>query len=122
MLGYGEETKASRIGEILAGDEFYSYDAKYNNEESKTVIGADLTKDVTEYIRESARRIFQVVDGFGLSRVDFFYDTVNSEVVFNEINTLPGFTSISMYPMLFEDQGYSKKELITTLLNMASER
>ncbi len=122
VLGNGREAAASGLGEILAADEFYSYEAKYYNVESKTVLGPELPAGKTEEIRENACRIFRAVDGFGLSRVDFFYDTVNERVVFNEINTLPGFTSISMYPMLWEKEGYSKKALIDKLLEMTETR
>lgn len=122
VLGNGRDVEASGLGEILAADEFYSYDAKYYNAESKTVLGPELPIGVTEEIREDARKIFRAVDGFGLSRVDFFYDTVRRRVVFNEINTLPGFTSISMYPMLWEKEGFSKELLIDKLLDMAKDR
>ncbi len=122
VLGDEKEVRASGIGEILAADEFYSYEAKYYNAESKTVIGPELPAGVADRIREAARQIFCAVDGFGLSRVDFFYDTVRKEVVFNEINTMPGFTAISMYPSLWEAEGISKKELLRELLHMAQKR
>lgn len=122
VLGDEKEVQASGLGEILAADEFYSYEAKYYNAESKTVIGPELPDGVTEKIREAAKQIFRAVDGFGLSRVDFFFDTEKQEPVFNEINTLPGFTAISMYPTLWEAEGLSKKELIRKLLAMAENR
>lgn len=122
VFGDEKDVQASALGEILAADEFYSYEAKYNNAESKTVIGPKLPDGVTEQIREAAKRIFRAVDGFGLSRVDFFFDTEKQEMVFNEINTLPGFTAISMYPTLWEAEGVSKKELIRRLLAMAETR
>lgn len=122
VLGDEKEVQASGLGEILAADEFYSYEAKYYNAESKTVIGPKLPDGVTEKIREAAKQIFRAVDGFGLSRVDFFFDTEKQELVFNEINTLPGFTAISMYPTLWEAEGLSKKELIKKLLAMAENR
>lgn len=93
VLG-GRLVQASGIGEVVAADEFYSYDAKYNNVESKTVIGPELPDGKAEEIRKDAVAIFKAVDGFGLSRVDFFLENGTNEVVFNEINTLPGFTSI----------------------------
>lgn len=122
VLGTARDVDASGIGEVLAADEFYSYDAKYNNAESQTILNPELPDGVAEQIREAAKRIFVALDGFGLSRVDFFYDTVNGEIVFNEINTLPGFTSISMYPMLWEERGVEKQELVTRLIEMADER
>lgn len=122
VLGYGKNTKASGVGEILAAAEFYDFDAKYNNKESKTVIGADIPSEIEEEIRSSAVKIFNALDGFGLSRVDFFLENGTNRVVFNEINTLPGFTSISMYPMLWNDEGYDIETLTETLIEMASER
>lgn len=122
VLGDERDVQASGLGEILAADEFYSYEAKYYNAESKTVIGPKLPDGVTGQIRDAAKRIFRAVDGFGLSRVDFFFDTEKQELVFNEINTLPGFTAISMYPTLWEAEGLTKKELIRRLLTMAESR
>ena len=122
VLGYGKNTKASRVGEILAAAEFYDFDAKYNNAESKTVIGADLPDGKEAEVQKDAVAIFNALDGFGLSRVDFFLEKDTNEVVFNEINTLPGFTSISMYPMLWKDKGYSIESLVETLIEMAKER
>ena len=121
VLG-GKEVRASGVGEILAAAEFYDYEAKYINAESKTIINADLDKDVIEKIRKSAVEIFKAVDGFGLSRVDFFVEKDTNEVVFNEINTLPGFTSISMYPMLWKEKGISVSELIDKLIQLAYKR
>ena len=114
--------KASGVGEILAAAEFYDYDAKYNNSESKTVINPDLPHDTVEKIREYAIDIFTVIDGSGLSRVDFFVENGSGEIVFNEINTMPGFTEISMYPMLWDAKGISKKELINKLIDSAKCR
>lgn len=124
VMGYGNTTKASGVGEILAAGEaaFYDFDAKYNNADSKTVIGPDLPEGKEEEIREDAVKIFNALDGFGLSRVDFFLEEVTNEVVFNEINTLPGFTSISMYPMLWNAKGYDIEKLVETLIEMSVER
>ena len=122
VLGGGQKPVASSgVGEILAAAEFYDYEAKYFNEQSRTVIGPELPGDSAERVRKAAERIFNAVDGYGLARVDFFV-TDGGEVVFNEINTLPGFTSISMYPMLWEAAGISKKELIDRLITLAFER
>lgn len=117
-----DDIKSSGVGEILAAAEFYDYDAKYNNAESKTVLSADLPSNIIDEIRESSRRIFRAVDGTGLARVDFFVEENTNEVVFNEINTLPGFTSISMFPMLWQDNGIEIKELVEKLINLALER
>lgn len=121
MLG-GQSPAASQVGEILAAAEFYDFDAKYNNEESRTVIDPDLSDAVKEKIRTSAVAIFQAVGGFGLSRVDFFVEKDTNEVIFNEINTLPGFTNISMYPMLWEAEGMTKEELLDRIIDLAFER
>lgn len=122
VLGHDKTTIASGVGEILAAAEFYDYDAKYNNADSKTVIGPDLPSGVEDEIREKAVKIFNALDGFGLSRVDFFMEDNTNSVVFNEINTLPGFTSISMYPMLWEAKGYDINKLVETLIEMSEER
>lgn len=121
VLGGGDAVEASGVGEILAAAEFYDYDAKYNNPQSQTVIDPDLPEDVVEEIRRDAVSIFKSVDGHGLSRVDFFVKD-DGTVIFNEINTIPGFTAISMYPMLWEARGISKKELVQKLIDLAYER
>ncbi|MBQ9120346.1 MAG: D-alanine--D-alanine ligase [Lachnospiraceae bacterium] len=121
VLG-GIGAKASGVGEVLAAAEFYDYDAKYNNAESKTDISPELPEGVSEKIADEAERIFAAVDGFGLSRVDFFLEKDTNEVVFNEINTLPGFTAISMYPMLWAAKGISKETLVEQLLELAFTR
>ena len=122
VIGYDKTTKASGIGEILAAAEFYDFDAKYNNAESKTVIDPELPAGKAEEIRENAVKIFNALDGFGLSRVDFFLEKDTNSVVFNEINTLPGFTSISMYPMLWKAKGYTIESLVEELIEMSVER
>lgn len=121
VLG-GEEVEASGVGEILAAAEFYDYDAKYNNAESKTIVDPEMPEGVVEKLRQSAVEIFKAVDGFGLARVDFFVENGTNDVIFNEINTLPGFTSISMYPMLWEAKGIDKKELVNRLIKLAFTR
>lgn len=116
------EAKAGAVGEILAAADFYDYDAKYNNANSKTVISPELPGGKEEEIREKAVAIFKALDGYGLSRVDFFLEEGTNELVFNEINTLPGFTSISMYPMLWKAKGFSQKELVGELIELALRR
>lgn len=118
VLG-NKEVKVSGVGEILAAAEFYDFDAKYNNADSKTVVDADLDETIKEQIRKYALDVFEAVEGKGLSRVDFFVKEDGS-IIFNEINTLPGFTSISMYPMLWNGAGLPIKELITNLIELAS--
>ncbi|MEY8355575.1 D-alanine--D-alanine ligase family protein [Lachnospiraceae bacterium 54-53] len=113
--------EASGVGEILAAAEFYDFDAKYYNSDSRTVVDPDLPAGAAERVRESARAIFRAVDGYGLARVDFFVKD-DGTVVFNEINTMPGFTAISMYPMLWEAAGIAKDELVDRLLAHAMDR
>lgn len=114
------DVKASGVGEILAADEFYNFDAKYFNTESKTVVDPSMPEKLREEIRRDAAAIFKAIDGRGLSRVDFFL--TEDGVIFNEINTLPGFTAISMYPMLWENEGISKQELVQRLIDLAFEK
>lgn len=121
VLG-SKEVKASGVGEILAAAEFYDYDAKYHDAASKTVIGPELPEGKADEIRSAAVTIFEALDGYGLSRVDFFLEQDTNRVVFNEINTLPGFTGISMYPMLWKEQGLEIKPLVASLITMAYER
>lgn len=118
VLG-GEDSKASGVGEVLAAADFYDYDAKYNSVESKTVISPELPSGKEDEIREDALAIFHALDGYGLARVDFFLEAGTNEVVFNEINTMPGFTNISMYPMLWEAKGISKQMLVDRLIKSA---
>ena len=107
----------------MAAAEFYDYDAKYNNSESKTVIDPDTVPQASkDKVREDAVAVFKAVSGFSLSRVDFFIENETNDVVFNEINTLPGFTNISMYPMLWADMGLSITELIDRIVETAYER
>lgn len=121
VLG-SKDIKASGVGEVVAAADFYDFDAKYNNNESKTDLSPILPEGIEDEIRNNAVRIFRAVDGFGLARIDFFLTKDTNEVVFNELNTLPGFTAISMYPMLWEKQGLNKKELLTTLIEEANTR
>lgn len=121
VLGDRKEVKATCVGEILAAADFYDFDAKYNNAESKTVIDPDMPQESKEKIQKDAVEIFKAVDGYGCSRVDFFLEE-SGRVVFNEINTLPGFTAISMYPMLWKACGLETPQLIDTLIEQAMTR
>ena len=120
VLG-NEEVIASCVGEIKSADEFYSYDAKYKNEESKTEIPAEIPEEISEETRKQAIKAFKAIDGKGLSRVDFFVEDKTNKIIINEINTMPGFTSISMYPKMFEKSGIPYRELITRLINLSLE-
>lgn len=123
VLG-NEDIKVTRVGEVLSAEdaEFYDFDAKYNNPESRTVIPADIPSEKEEEIRGLAKKVFKAVDGSGLSRIDFFMDKESGKIIFNELNTLPGFTSISMYPMLWEEAGLPKNQLIDELIDLAIKR
>ena len=111
--------EASRVGEILSAEDFYTFDAKYENQESKTVIPASITDEQQEIIRSLAKKAFKAIDGNGLSRVDFFVEDKTEKIYLNEINTMPGFTNISMYPKLMEDFGYSYSSLLDKLISIA---
>ena len=115
----GKDVVASTVGEIKSAEEFYSFDAKYNIPESKTVIPAEITEQQIEEIRKLAIKAFKAIDGKGLSRVDFFIEKETNKIYINEINTMPGFTKISMYPKLFEAVGISYSELLDKLIENA---
>jgi len=115
----GKEILASTVGEIMSAEDFYSFDAKYNMPESKTVIPADITEEQIEEIRKLAVKAFKAIDGKGLSRVDFFVEKETNKIYINEINTMPGFTKISMYPKLLEAVGISYSELLDKLIENA---
>jgi len=118
VLG-NEEVEASVLGEIIAADNFYSFDAKYNNSESKTVMPAELPEDISMKVRELAKKAYKAADCKGLSRVDFFVDEKNEKIYINEINTLPGFTEISMYPKLWQQTGLTYEQLLDKLIELA---
>jgi len=120
VLG-NDSPAASICGEIDSGAEFYDYDAKYITDTSVAYIPARIDEDVAEQVRDAAVRIYSAIGCQGLSRVDFFVTYEENRVVFNEINTLPGFTSISMYPKLFDASGLGYGELIDELLRLAME-
>lgn len=112
---------ASVCGEIDSGAEFYDYDAKYITDTSVAYIPARIDEATAEQVRDMAVRVYQAIGCQGLSRVDFFVTDEGSRVVFNEINTIPGFTSISMYPKLFAASGIPYTQLIDELLRLAME-
>ncbi len=120
VMGNGNPM-ASVCGEIDSGADFYDYDAKYVTDTSTAYIPARIGENVAERVREAAVKIYQAIGCQGLSRVDFFVTYDGDSVVFNEINTLPGFTSISMYPKLFEASGIPYGQLIDELLRLAVE-
>ena len=109
-------------GEVVANDEFYAYDTKYLNDgQARIAIPAQMAEDMSEAVREVALQAYRVLGCAGLARVDFFV-TEAREIIINEVNTLPGFTSISMYPKLWQASGLSYAELIDRLITLALER
>lgn len=111
-----KKLKVSTVGEIKSVNEFYDYESKYILD-SKTIIPANLNKEIIKKIQEYSIKIFKILSLKNLARIDFLYDEKNNKIYFNEVNTIPGFTSISMYPQLFENYGISIKKLITKLLS-----
>ncbi len=118
VLG-NDDPKASVLGEIVPSAEFYDYDAKYVDGTSRLIIPAPLPEEESARLREYAIRAFKAVGAEGFSRVDFFKDKKTGRIVVNEINTIPGFTQISMYPKLWQATGLSYKELIDRLIELA---
>lgn len=121
VLG-NEFPEASLPGEILPSREFYSYEAKYIDGQSGLLIPAPLPEALTTRVRELAVRAYQAVDCAGMARADFFLDKESGEVYLNEINTIPGFTVISMYPKLWEASGLPYPALLDRLIELALER
>lgn len=110
----------STIGEIIPANEFYDYNAKYENAESITQIPANIPKEISKEIRKYAKEAFRAIGATQMSRIDFFYNEESNEIYLNEINTIPGFTTISMYPKLLMYDKISYKNLISTLIDYAS--
>lgn len=121
VLG-NEDPKASIPGEIIPADEFYTYEAKYHNDRSQLIIPAPLTDDQIREIQSIAIKAYLAVDCAGMARADFLVDKTTGEIFLNEINTIPGFTRISMYPKLWNASGLSYPELVDRLVELALER
>ncbi len=121
VLG-NDRPKASVAGEVVPVNEFYDYEAKYLKEGSELIIPAKLTARQTKQVQQFAVRAFQSIDGAGMARVDFLLDRKTGKVFVNEINTIPGFTPISMYPKLWEASGISYPRLVDRLTDLALER
>jgi D-alanine-D-alanine ligase len=118
VLG-NEQPEASVPGEIVPHREFYDYTAKYLEEGTKLIIPAELSKSQVKKFQEYAVRAFRCVECLGMARVDFFLEKRSGKIYLNEINTIPGFTSISMYPKLWEASGIAYRELIDRLIELA---
>ncbi len=122
VLG-NDEPEASTLGEIIPKHEFYSYEAKYIDADGASLsIPADLSEEVSAQIRKSAVSAFKILNCCGMARVDFFLDRTNGNFYLNEINTLPGFTSISMYPKLWEYSGTGYSELLDILIDLGFDK
>jgi len=121
VLG-NDQPRASVAGEVVPGKEFYDYTAKYLEEGSELHIPARISKAQQKQVQELAIRAFQAVDCSGLARVDFLMDPKSGKIYVNEINTMPGFTSISMYPKLWAATGIPYPELIDRLIQLGLER
>jgi D-alanine-D-alanine ligase len=121
VLG-NSQPAASAVGEVVPAHEFYDYEAKYVDEGSRLIIPAPIPAETAEQARSAALAAFQAIDAAGLARVDFLLDRDSGELYLNEINTLPGFTDISMYPKLWEAAGLSYPDLIDRLVALALER
>ncbi len=121
VLG-NDEPIASVVGEVVPGNEFYDYDAKYVDDNSMLIAPAEIDRDTMVQVQELAIAAFRALDLAGLARVDFFLERDTDQILINEANTLPGFTAISMYPRLWEASGMSKTELLDRLVGLALER
>ena len=119
VMGNEEPVCAPVVGEIIPAAEFYDYDAKYNDDNSKLLLPSPVDADTREKIREYAIRAYKICECRGLSRIDFFVDKSTGEIKLNEINTLPGFTSISMYPKIWNESGIGTTELLDKLIEYA---
>ena len=116
------DAQAMTVGQIKPANEFYDYEAKYENDNSELYIPAHIPEETIEEVRRTAVRVYKELGCSGLSRVDFFVTKKDGRVVFNEINTIPGFTPISMYAKLCEYSGISYSQLVDRLLMLAQER
>lgn len=122
VLGRTDNPRVSVLGEVMPGNEFYDYNAKYLADNSDVVIPADLPKEIESKVRDVAKKVFQILDCWGLARIDFLVDGKTHEYYLSEVNTMPGFTPISMYPKLWEATGLSYKDLLTELIDLALTR
>ncbi len=122
ILGRGDNPQASVLGEVVAAGEFYDFESKYLDQGSKSLIPAPIESNLTDSIRETAKLAFKVLDCYGLARIDFLLDSKTNKYYLNELNTLPGFTPISMYPKLWEASGLSYPLLLDRLIELALAR
>lgn len=121
VLG-NDHPQASTLGEIAFQSDFYDYETKYTSGQADLMIPSPLPQEITRKIQDMAIAAFKAIDAAGLSRVDFFYGEATGEIYINEINTLPGFTATSMYPMLWEASGIAFEDLVDRLVQLGFER
>lgn len=121
VLG-NEEPRVSVVGEIISSGDFYDYNAKYVDGKSVMQIPAELPAETAETVRSLAQRAYLAIDGSGLSRMDFFMRKEDGQLFINEVNTMPGFTPFSMYPLMWKESGLSYRELLDTLIALAMDR
>lgn len=119
VLGTGNQIKVSAAGEIVPNHDFYNYKAKYEDSSTKLIIPAVLNSELKKKIEKLSIKAFKAIDGEGISRLDFFVDDAKDRILINEINTMPGFTKFSMYPLLFKEVGISYSELLDSLAKLA---
>jgi D-alanine-D-alanine ligase len=121
VLG-NDDPEASIVGEIIPSADFYSYDAKYFDDRTQLLIPAPIPEELSSQVQTLAVRSFKAIDAAGLARVDFLFDKDSGDLFLNELNTMPGFTSISMYPKLWNARGVSYPVLVDRLIELALQR
>ena len=121
VLG-NDEPQTSVVGEVKPAGEFYNYDSKYIDQATQLIVPADLPEEISGKVKQIALEAFKAIDAAGMARVDFFVTKKENKIFLNEINTIPGFTSVSMYPRLWEASGVSYSKLIDRLIQLALER
>ncbi|MFP4371915.1 MAG: D-alanine--D-alanine ligase family protein [Halanaerobium sp.] len=119
VLGAGDEIKVSAAGEIISTHDFYDYQAKYEDQSTKLIIPAKISEKTEQRIKELSIKAFKAIGAEGISRLDFFVNQEKGQILVNEINTMPGFTKFSMYPLLFEESGISYSELLDSLVRFS---
>jgi D-alanine-D-alanine ligase len=122
VLGFDDQIQVSVPGEIVSTHNFYDYKAKYKDETTNLVIPADIPSEVEKQIRDLSAEVFNIVGASGLSRIDFFITKNDNRLLVNEINTMPGFTRFSMYPLLFKESGIAYSDLLDKLVNIAQHK
>lgn len=122
VLGNNSNITVSAAGEIISKHDFYDYQAKYEDQSTELIIPADISEKSKKKIKELSIKAFKAVDAEGISRLDFFVDEEKEKILINEINTMPGFTKFSMYPLLFKEIGIEYSQLLDKLVKLALER